>query len=609
MAKQPPRPALSLGHGRPPSQRFAMGPIEIDNAGATLRRIGSLLAGARGALLTVSVLVTVTTALQVIMPKLISDAVDRGIIPGDVTELAITCLLLLTAYLLSAGGVWWQTVVMIKMAQRLVRDLRASLFHHLQQLSLRFFDRQPHGEVLSSLTNDTDALSNALGQAVPRMIGSLLTLVGVAGAMLVMNWRLGLLTLTVVPVSIVITSQIAHAARRQYRDRQQYLAELNGQIEETVTGQRVIKACGREARTIDEFTAANHRLRNAAIRADTLGGLMGPLMNFVNNLTFAVIAASGSYLVIHDEATVGVVAAFIAYARQFGRPINELAMLYTDIQAAIAGAERVFGILDEAPEIADAPDAQSLGHVAGQVEFDHVTFGYDPAVPVLRDVTFTAPAGRKIALVGRTGAGKTTIINLLSRFYEVGAGEIRIDGQPLPTLRLDELRQSLGVVLQDTFLFADTVRENIRYGRLGATDAEVERAAELANAASFIERLPDGYETSLSESGTALSQGQRQLLSIARAILAEPPILILDEATSSVDSQTERQIQEGMERLMEGRTSFVIAHRLSTIRDADQILVIEYGEIVERGTHAELLAAGGRYADYCASQFGGEVAA
>jgi len=597
-----------LGPG-PPSQRLAAEPVAIDDVRAVVGRIAGRLKPAWRALLGVSVLVAITTALQVVMPKLISEAVDRGIIAGDLADLAKTTILLLIAYLLSTAGVWWQSVVMIRIAQRLVRDLRAELFGHLQRLSLRFFDSRPHGELLSSLTNDTDTLSNTLGQTVTRLIGSLLTLIGVAAAMLVMNWRLGILTLVMVPVSAFITRRIALLARKSYRDRQQYLAELNGLIEETVTGQRVIKICRREARTIGEFETSNNRLRDTAIRAEIIGGVMGPMMNFVNNLTFAVVAASGGFLVIRDLATVGTVAAFIAYARQFGRPINELAMLYTEVQSAIAGAERVFAILDEQPEIIDPPEALGLSQVAGEVVFDDVTFGYDPAVPALQEVSFTAPPGSKIALVGPTGAGKTTIINLLSRFYDVDRGEIRIDSQPVGTLRLDDLRRTLGIVLQDTFLFADTVRENIRYGRLGATDEEVERAARLANAESFIHRLPQGYDTHLSEAGSALSQGQRQLLSIARAILAEPPILILDEATSSVDSRTEAQIQEAMLRLMEGRTSFVIAHRLSTIREADLILVIEHGRIIERGNHAELLAARGHYAAYCASQFGGEVAA
>lgn len=599
---------LMFGPG-PPGQRLAAEPVAIDDVRAVVRRIALRLRPAAPALLGVSLLVAITTALQVVMPKLVSDGVDHGIIAGDLASLARTCGLLLGAYLLSTGGVWWQSVVMIGIAQRLVRDLRAELFSHLQRLSLRFFDSRPHGELLSSLTNDTDTLSNTLGQTVTRLIGSLLTLLGVAGAMLSMNWRLGLLTLVMVPVSVFITKRIALLARASYRARQQYLAELNGMIEETVTGQRVIQVCRRESRTIGEFKTANDRLRDTAIRAEIIGGVMGPMMNFVNNLTFAVVAAAGGYLVIRGHATVGEVAAFILYARQFGRPINELAMLYTEVQSAIAGAERVFDILDQQPEIVDPPDAVALQTVTGEVVFDGVTFGYDPATPVLQHVSFTAAPGRKIALVGPTGAGKTTIINLLSRFYDVDAGEIRIDGHPVTTLRLDDLRRTLGIVLQDTFLFADTVRENIRYGRLEATDEEVERAARLANAASFIHRLPQGYETHLSEAGSALSQGQRQLLSIARAILAEPPILILDEATSSVDSRTEAQIQEAMERLMDGRTSFVIAHRLSTIREADLILVIERGRVIERGNHAELLAAKGHYAAYCASQFGGEVAA
>ncbi len=339
----------------PPGRRLAAEPVAIDDARAVVRRIAGRLGPEWRALVWVSLLVAVTTALQVVMPKLMSEAVDRGIIAGDLTALARTTTWLLLAYLLSTGGVWWQAVVMIRIAQRLVRDLRAELFGHLQRLSLRFFDSRPHGEVLSSLTNDTDTLSNTLGQTVTRLIGSLLTLVGVAAAMLAMNWRLGLLTLVMVPVSAGITRRIALAARASYRARQQYLAELNGLIEETVGGQRVIKVCRREARTIGEFETSNTRLRDTAIRAEIIGGVMGPMMNFVNNLTFAMVAAAGGWLVLRDQATVGTVAAFIAYARQFGRPINELAMLYTEVQSAVAGAERVFGILDQQPEITTRP--------------------------------------------------------------------------------------------------------------------------------------------------------------------------------------------------------------------------------------------------------------
>ena len=608
MASRGPQRGIGFGPG-PPSSRFGTGPVKIDDPRGVVRRIAAQLKPAWKALLGVALLVALTTALQVTMPFLISRAVDHGIMAGELSNLARTCGLLLLAYILSTAGVWSQAVIMVSIAQRLVRNLRGELFDHLQRLSLRFFDTRSHGELLSSLTNDTDTLSNTLGQTITRLIGSLLMLLGVAGAMLDMNWRLALLTLVMVPLSAFTTRQIALAARASFRARQQYLAELNGLIEETVGGQRVIKVCRREAATIADFETRNRTLRDTAIRADIIGGVMGPMMNCINNLTFAVVAAAGGWLVIRGQATVGTVAAFIAYARQFGRPINELATLYTEVQSAIAGAERVFGILDEQPEITEPAEPVALEQVRGEVEFDGVTFGYQADVPVLKDVGFTAAPGRKIALVGPTGAGKTTIINLLSRFYDVGAGEIRIDGHPLPTLKLDDLRRALGIVLQDTFLFAGTVRENIRYGRLDASDEDIERAARLANAESFIHRLPQGYDTPLTEAGSALSQGQRQLLSIARAVLAEPPILILDEATSSVDSRTEAQIQEAMDRLMEGRTSFVIAHRLSTIREADLILVIESGRIIERGNHAELLAAKGHYYEYCQSQFGGEVAA
>jgi ATP-binding cassette subfamily B multidrug efflux pump len=382
--------------------------------------------------------------------------------------------------------------------------------------------------------------------------------------------------------------------------------DLNGIIEETITGQRVVKAYVREQAVIAEFDVANQKLRRASTWAEAFAGFMGPSMNLINNLGLAIVAGAGGWIALQGLATVGTIASFINYARQFSRPLSQFAQLYAQIQGAIAGAERVFAVLDEVPELTDAPDALPLDQVVGDVVFEDVCFGYEPDVPVLKQVDFHAEPGQTIALVGPTGAGKTTIINLLTRFYDIDSGQIGVDGRDIRQLKRADLRRKLGIVLQDTFLFSDTVMENIRYGRLDATDEEVIAAAKLANADQFIHRLPQGYETQLSERGSNLSQGQRQLLAIARAILAEPGILILDEATSSVDTRTEKSIQEAMLRLMEGRTSFVIAHRLSTIRKADDILVINDGQIIERGSHQELLAREGFYYNLYMKQFKGQ---
>jgi len=413
-------------------------------------------------------------------------------------------------------------------------------------------------------------------------------------------------SLVVMPLTYVLTRAIARRTRQGFRETQQTLGTLNGMIEETITGQRVVKAFVREEAAIEQFSGVNRRLQRVATRARILAGFMGPLMNMVNNLGLAVVACSGGWLAVQGMATVGEIAAFVNYAGRLGRPLNQIAQLFNMVQSALAGAERVFELMDESPEL-DAPDARPLEHVRGEVSLDRVNFCYEAGVPVLKDVSLHAEPGQMVALVGPTGAGKTTIANLLTRFYDVDRGAIYIDGQDVRALKKDDLRRKLGLVLQDNFLFADTVMENIRYGRLDATDDQVMAAAKLANADLFIRRLPHGYQTVLTERGANLSQGQRQLLAIARAVLADPDILILDEATSNVDTRTEKHLQEALLRLMQGRTSFVIAHRLSTIRDADQVLVINNGEIIERGTHASLLEQKGFYHRLYASQFKGQA--
>ncbi len=518
--------------------------------------------------------------------------------------------MLIAVYVAQSLAQWLQVSVMIRVSQATVRDLRRDLFAGLQTLPLRFFDERTHGELMSRLTNDIENVNGVLNTSVPAFLSAIFTLPGVIIVMLLVNLPLAAVSLLVVPAMALVTRYIAGHSRQGFRDQQAALGVLNGLIEETITGGKAIRAYSREEAVIDEFDQENRRLREAAIRAQTYTGVFGPVGNLINNISFAIVVLSGAWMAIRGLTTVGTIASFLSYADQLRRPVNDIANLFNAIQAALAGAERVFAVLDETPEEAASPDQGSivpLPTIDGKVVFEDVTFGYKPGTPVLKHVSLTAEPGQTIALVGPTGAGKTTIINLLSRFYDVDAGRILIDDHDICNVHRDDLRRQLGVVLQDTYLFAETVMQNIRYGRLDATDEEVYAAAAMANADHFIRRLPHGYDTVLSERAENLSQGQRQLLAIARAILADPRILVLDEATSSVDTRTEVQIQEALLRLMEGRTSFVIAHRLSTIREADRILVIRDGEIVEQGTHEALLARQGFYYQLYMSQFKGTL--
>ncbi len=573
----------------------------------TLRRLWGYLKRQRWALLGIVALVALTSGLGLLGPLLMGRAIDQFILKKDLPGLARTGLQMIALYGLMSATTWLQNVLMASVAQRTVRDIRNDLFAKLQTLSLRFFDQRTHGELMSRLANDVENINNVLNQSLTQLISSVLSVVGVAAMMVAINVRLALVSLLSVSLTALLSSQIARRTREGFREQQETWGELNGIIEETITGQHVVKAFVREKAVMAQFEVANRRLQRVATRAETLSGVVGPMMNMVNNLGLAIIASTGGWMTVQGLTTVGTIAAFINYARQFSFPLNQLAQLYALIQSAIAGAERVFEILDEVPELADAADAVPLDQVQGDVSFRDVCFAYESDVPVLKHVDFHARPGQTIALVGPTGAGKTTIINLLTRFYDIDSGRIAIDGIDIRQVKKADLRRKLGIVLQDTYLFSETVMENICYGRLDATDEEVIAAAKLANADTFIRRLPHSYATELSERGSNLSQGQRQLLSIARAILADPSILILDEATSSVDTRTEKHIQEAMLRLMEGRTSFVIAHRLSTIREADAILVINGGEIIERGTHEELLEKRGFYHHLYMSQFKGHL--
>ena len=591
-------PAMSRSGGRSPGgpmARFSQEKVRARNTRGTILRLWGYLRRRRLSLTLAVITIVISTILNVLGPYLMGRAIDDYIIPGDISGLGMIALIMLGVYVMSSLTTWIQSWLMAGVAQSTVRDLRADLFQALQKLELRFFDTRPHGDTMSRLTNDVDNINQTLTESVTQIVSGVLTAIGVIVLMLILNPLLALVSVaSTVVLTVLLNRWIAERTSEGFRRQAKSLGGLNGLIEETITGQRVVKAYHREDTVIADFDERNEAVRDAATKAQTFAGIVGPAMNFIGNLSLACVAAVGGYMAVQGTTSVGTIASFISYSRQLGRPLNDIANLYNQIQSAIAGAERVFEVLDERPEV-DALADTTVAPFRGDVTFDHVSFAYTPEKPTLTNVSFAASAGQMIALVGPTGAGKTTIVNLLTRFYEINDGTIRIDGTDIRDMPKEALRRQLGIVLQDSFLFAGTVADNIRYGKLDATDDEVIVAARTANADEFIRRLPHGYQTEIVERGGNLSHGQRQLVAIARAVIADPRILILDEATSSVDTRTERHIQEAMLRMMEGRTSFVIAHRLSTIRQADQILVVNHGEIIERGTHHELMAQEGFY--------------
>lgn len=570
----------------------------------TLVRLAAYLVCDRMLLVVIGILIVVSIAANLGGSYLLRPIINEYILPGDFSGLVKMLLLLAGIYLVGVIAVYVEYRLLNKIGQQTVARMRVDLFRKMEQLPVGYFDTHQHGDLMSRFTNDMDRISDALTDSLSDMLSSALTVVGIFVLMLVISPILTLVTLVTVPLMFWGARGIVRKSRKYFKGQQQSLGNINGYIEEMISGQKVVKVFGHEEKAEADFDVLNQDLNTKSLKAQFYSGLMMPVMQNLGTLNFVLVTIAGALLAIFRGFDVGGLAAFLQYSRQFGRPINELASLYNSIQAALAGAERIFEVIDEEPEAADLPEAVELRQVKGEVVMKEVWFGYRPGKMILKGISFEAPAGRKIALVGATGAGKTTILNMLPRFFDIRSGEIRIDGKAICSVQRKSLRRSMAVVLQDTHLFTDTVRENIRFGRLEATDEEVVAAAKLTAAHSFIRRLPHGYDTLLENDGANLSQGQRQLLNIARAAVADPAILLLDEATSNIDTRSELLIQKGLDQLMQGRTSLIIAHRLSTIRNADMILVMEHGRIVERGTHEELLRVKGKYFTLNQEQFG-----
>lgn len=569
-------------------------------------RLWPYLTQYKKSLILIIVLVVIYSVLGLGGPYLLSLAIDGFIYHKDVAGLIRLSLLMLVVYLLNNGFQVIANWRMSSISQNALKSLRQDLFVHLQKLPLSFFDRNTSGGLMSRLTNDIDAINQAVSQNVTSLVASFLTMIGILVAMFALNFWLSLVTVVMLPIMFWFTQFVARYTRKGFRDLQKHLGDLNGTMEEYISGQKVITAFRRQDTVVEEFRKNNQSVYVSGVYANTYALLLMPLTSVLGNLFVIIIAGFGGWLALQGLVTVGLIAAFINYGQFFIQPLRQISMMYNSVQAALAGAERVFEIMDTEPEIEDASDALPLGSISGDVSFNQVCFGYRHDSLVIKNMTISAKPGDMIALVGPTGAGKTTITNLITRFYEINAGSISIDGQDIRHLRKADLRRQLGLVLQESFLFSESVMENIRYGRLDATDEEVIAAAKMADADLFIKYLPQGYQTVLSERASNISQGQRQLLSIARTMLANPGVLILDEATSSIDTRTEVHIQKAILQLMKGRTSFVIAHRLSTIRDADQVLVINDGQIIEQGPHTQLLDKKGFYFNLYVSQFKGQ---
>lgn len=580
-----------------------VGTEKAKNGLQVLIRILGYLKHQRWALALIGISLLLATACTLAGSYLLRPTINQYIIPGNIPGLLKMILAMAGVYLVGFFASIIQNRLTIHVAQRTVRNIRKELFDKMQNLPVRFYDTHQHGDLMSRFTNDMDTVSDALNNSLSQLFVSSITLLGTLTLMLYISPLLTLVSLVMVPLMLFMASKIIRKSKVFFGANQAALGAANGFVEEMISGQKVIKVFGHEKEAIAGFEKLNEDLRQKAEKAQFYSGLMMPLMINMSTINYALTTIVGGVLAVTRGLDIGGLAAFLQYARQFGRPVNEISGQYNSLQAALAGAERIFGIMDELPEKEDAPDAMALLHINGDVQMENVNFSYNPGHQILKDISLHAHPGNKIAFVGETGAGKSTIINLLPRFYDIQSGDIKIDGHSVYELKRNEWRQKIAIVFQDTHLFTGTVMENIRYGRLDATDEEVIAVGKLAAADSFIAHLPDGYQTILTNDGSNLSQGQRQLLNIARAAIADAPILILDEATSTIDTRTEIAIQQGIDQLMKNRTSFVIAHRLSTIQNADDICVVDHGEIVERGTHEQLLQQKGKYYELYHGQF------
>lgn len=608
---QPPKPPQGAQGGPPPGMfRPGRGPRpgtfekeKPKNGKETLKKLLKYFVNEKKMLFVLLVFVILSVVCGVLAPSVQSTAIDK-ITYRDFDTLPKILLLMLALYAFSALCSFFQSRLSAKLSQSVVKKMREDLFRKIVTLPIKYLDFHSHGDIMSRMTNDVENISNTVSQSLSSLVSGVLTILGTVTMMIYYSPTLALLSCITVILTVIITKYLSKAMRKFFLQRQILLGKVNGHIEENITGYKTVVAYNRQEKVISEFDSTSDELTKVGIKAEILGGSMGPIMNVVNNIGFVIIAAFGGFFAIKGYITIGVISAFIVYAKQFGRPINEIANLYGQIETAIAGAERIFDIMDEKSENKDGEEISK--EITGTVKFENVNFSYIPEKQVLYDFNLEVFAGHKVALVGATGSGKTTVVNLLMRFYDIDSGKITIDGKDITEIKLDDLRKNVAIVLQDTVLFSDTIKNNIKYSNQNISDEEMFKAAEMSNCDTMINHLSDGYDTMLTESGQNLSQGQRQLLSIARAFVADPKILILDEATSSVDTRTEKRIQDAMSLLMKDRTSLIIAHRLSTIRDADHIVVMDKGRIIEAGNHEELMEKQGKYYELYMTQFAGK---
>lgn len=568
------------------------------------RRLLAYIYPYKSQLLWITLAILISTAIRLLQPWMLGVAVDRFIVPGDVRGLSLWMLALLVTYGISYASNVAGFLQMSVIGQKMLATMRGQIFQRLQKLPIGYFDTHEIGDLMSRLANDTNTINQFIGAGLTRVIGDALSLVGIVIMMLWLNWKLALASFVVLPFMWAVTTWFSGRARKAFRETRKEMGKVNAELEENISGMREVQAFSREGENQQRFERVNARNRDANVGASAITSAFMPAVDFLSTASQAIVVGYGAYLVLNGQMEIGLIVTFLAYVQRFFEPIRSISQMWTLGQSALAGAERIFNLVDEPVELEDKPDAQPMPRVVGKVEFHAVTFGYKTAEPVLHDIDLLAEPGQTVALVGPTGAGKSSIVSLLMRFYDPWQGVVRVDDIDIRDVQRASLRQQMGMVLQDTFLFSGTIADNIRFGRPTATDDEVVEAAKAVNADEFIRRLPEGYATPIMERGSNLSQGQKQLIAFARAIIADPSILILDEATSSVDTRTEQLIQGALERLLAGRTSFVVAHRLSTIRNADQVLVIVGGRIVERGSHDSLMAQQGVYADLVSRQMG-----